>query len=106
MSEKNLFQKIIDKEEPAEFLYEDDNYIIINNKFPKTPIHYLIIPKKAIHSIPKVTKEDKEILGGLLLLAKKFAEREGIKDYKLVFNCGKHMHTPHLHLHFLAGDID
>ena len=103
---KNLFQKIIDKEEPAEFLYEDDEYIIINNKFPKTPIHYLIIPKRAIHSISEATEDDRDILGGLLLLAKKFAERKNIKDYKLVFNTGKHLHTPHLHLHFLAGNIE
>ena len=103
---KTLFQKIIDKEEPAKFLYEDDNYIVIDNKYPKTPIHYLIIPKKPILSISESVNEDKEILGGLLLLASRFAKKQKIKDYKIVFNCGKHLHIPHLHLHFLAGDID
>ena len=103
---KTLFQKIIDREEPAKILYEDKNYIIINNKYPKTPIHYLIIPKKPIHSIPKTTKADEKILGGLLLLANTFAKKQKIKDYKLVFNCGRHLHVPHLHIHFLAGNID
>ena len=65
---KTLFQKIIDKETPAKFLYEDDNYIIIDNKYPKAPIHYLIIPKKLILSISESVNEDQEILGGLLLL--------------------------------------
>ena len=103
---KTLFQKIIDREEPAKFLYEDNNYLIIQNKYPKTPIHYLIIPKKPIPSIPETKADDKIILGGLLLLANTFAQKQGIVDYKLVFNCGKHLHIPHLHLHFLAGDID
>ena len=103
---KNIFQKIIDKEEPAKFLYEDDDYIIIDNKFPKTPIHYLIIPKKPIISISEIKEEDRDILGGFLILAKKFADQEKIIDYKLVFNTGKHQDIPHLHLHFLAGDMD
>lgn len=103
---KNIFQKIINREEPAKFLYEDKDYVVIDNKFPKTPIHYLIIPKKVIPSIPEASEDDVEILGGLLLLAKRFAEQENIKDYKLVFNTGKHQDIPHLHLHFLAGDIE
>lgn len=103
---KTLFQKIIDREEPATFLYEDSDYIIINNKFPKTPIHYLIITKKPIPSIPEACSEDQEILGGLLLLTSRFAKEQNIKDYKLVFNCGKHAHISHLHVHFLAGDIN
>ena len=103
---KTLFQKIIDKELPAKILYEDNDYIIIDNKYPKTPIHYLIIPKKTITSINEVKHEDKDIIGGLFLLASKFAHEQSIIDYKLVFNCGKHLHIPHLHLHFLAGDID
>jgi len=103
---KSIFKKIIDKEEPAKILYEDDSYIIIDNKYPKAPIHYLIIPKKLILSISETTESDQKILGGLLLLANTFAKEQGIVDYKLVFNCGKHLHIPHLHLHFLAGDID
>ena len=65
-----------------------------------------MIPKKPIPSISKTAKADKEILGGLLLLANTFAKKHKIKDYKLVFNCGKHFHIPHLHLHFLAGNMD
>ncbi len=103
---KNIFQKIIDKEEPATFLYEDKDFIIIDNKYPKTPIHYLIIPKKQIYSIVEANADDTITLGNLLLLASTFARDQKIVDYKLVFNCGKHLHIPYLHLHFLAGDIE
>jgi histidine triad (HIT) family protein len=103
---KTLFQKIIDKEEPAKFLYEDAEYIIIDNKYPKTPVHYLIIPKKPIESLSKMIEKDKEIVGGMFLLASKFAKENNFVDYKLVFNHGKHQNKPHLHLHFLAGDME
>ncbi len=103
---KNIFQKIIDKEELATFLYEDKDFIIIDNKYPKTPIHYLIIPKKQISSITEATTDDINTLGNLLLLASTFAKDQKIIDYKLVFNCGKHQDIPHLHLHFLAGNIE
>lgn len=104
-SMKTLFQKIIDKEEPAKFLHEDEDYIIIDNKYPKAPIHYLIIPKKPIESVSAICEEDKEIVGGLFLLASKFAKENDIIDYKLIFNSGKHQDKLHLHLHFLAGDM-
>jgi histidine triad (HIT) family protein len=101
---KTLFQKIIDREEPGVFLYEDDTCVIIDNKYPKTPIHYLVIPKKPIPSIATLEEADIEIVGKLFLVASRFAKEKGIVDYKLVFNCGKYQDIPHLHLHFIAGE--
>ena len=102
---KNIFQQIINKEAPAKFLYEDSDYIIINNKYPKAPIHYLVIPKKSIQSIKTLEDHDRDIVGGMFTLASKFAKEQNIEDYKLVFNCGIHQDIPHLHLHFLAGKL-
>jgi histidine triad (HIT) family protein len=41
-----LFEKIINKEIPAEIIYEDDVSIVIEDINPQAPIHLLIIPKK------------------------------------------------------------
>ena len=41
-----LFEKIINKEIPAEILYEDDISIVIKDISPQAPTHLLIIPKK------------------------------------------------------------
>lgn len=43
---KTLFQKIIDREIPAEIIYEDDRYIAILDIFPKRPGHTLLITKE------------------------------------------------------------
>ena len=41
-----LFEKIINKEIPAEIIYEDDVSIVIEDINPQAPTHLLIIPKK------------------------------------------------------------
>ena len=45
---KSIFEKIIDREIPAEILHEDDTCIAIKDIEPQAPIHLLIIPKTKI----------------------------------------------------------
>ena len=40
-----IFQKIINREIPAEILFEDDICISIKDITPQAPFHALIIPK-------------------------------------------------------------
>ena len=65
----SIFQKIIDKEIPAEILFEDDKWLVFKDINPIAPIHVLIIPKKPIEKISDSKKEDTELLGYLLLKA-------------------------------------
>ena len=43
-----IFQKIIDKELPADIIYEDDKSLVFKDINPVAPTHLLIIPKKQI----------------------------------------------------------
>ena len=74
---------------------------------PVAPIHLLIIPKKEIRGVSYVENQDKEILGELLITARKVAELLNIKDdgYRIVINDGKHgcQTVNHIHLHFIGG---
>lgn len=103
-----LFCKIYNGQSSAQVVYKDDEFIVFKDIKPDAPVHLLIVPKKHIVSINHLKLEDKELMGELLLLAKKIAEKEGIaeKGYKLVFNVGKGgggQLIDHLHLHLLAG---
>ena len=69
----SIFTKIINKEIPAEILYEDDLCIAINDINPKSEVHILVIPKKPIKNINVVEKEDKNILGHLFIVCKNLA---------------------------------
>jgi len=54
-----IFQKIIDKELPADIVYEDDSCLAFRDINPVAPVHILIIPKKKIEKISDSTKKIK-----------------------------------------------
>ena len=100
-----LFEKIINKEIPAEILYEDDISIVIKDISPQAPTHLLIIPKKVIPKLSDATDEDQDILGHLMLLAGKIADQLGLDEtFRLVVNNGAKAGQSvfHLHLHLLS----
>ena len=101
-----LFEKIINKEIPAEILYEDDISIVIKDISPQAPTHLLIIPKKVIPKLSDATAEDQNILGHLMLIAGKIADDLGLDEtFRLVVNNGAKAGQSvfHLHLHLLSG---
>ena len=105
MSE-TIFQKIIDKELPANIVYEDDSCLAIKDINPVAPIHILVIPKKRIEKISDSNTEDKELLGHLFLVAGNIARDLGIEDaFRLVVNngAGAQQTVFHLHIHLIAG---
>jgi|TARA_B100001105_G_C22017983_1_gene284447 histidine triad (HIT) family protein len=103
----NIFLKIINKEIPADIIYEDDISIAFNDISPQAPVHILIIPKKVINKLSESTEKDENLLGHLLVVAKKITEENNIKDYRLVINNGVEAGQTvfHLHIHILAGRV-
>ena len=105
MSE-TIFQKIIDKELPADIVYEDDTCLAFKDINPVAPIHILVIPKKRIEKISDSNTEDRELLGHLFLVAGNIARDLGIEDaFRLVVNngAGAQQTVFHLHIHLIAG---
>ncbi|MEM7008793.1 MAG: histidine triad nucleotide-binding protein [Thermodesulfobacteriota bacterium] len=102
-----IFKKIIDKEIPADIVYEDDICLAFKDIDPKAPVHVLIIPKKEIPSMAEVTEGDKEILGHMMVKASEVAKSLGISDsgYRLVANTNPEggQEVYHLHIHLLGG---
>jgi histidine triad (HIT) family protein len=104
---KTIFQKIIDREIPAEIIYEDEIVCAFRDINPQAPVHVLIIPKKLITRIGEASTEDVTILGHLLLKAAEVARKLGLHEsgFRLVFNNGRNggEAVPHLHCHILGG---
>ena len=106
MSDKTIFQKIIDREIPANIIYEDQLCIIIEDISPQAPVHYLAIPKKVIKGISDLDDtEDKDILGHIMISIRNQMRKMNIKDYRLVINNGSEAGQTvfHLHVHILAN---
>jgi len=104
---KNVFQKIIDRELPAEIVYETNDVIAFRDIAPQAPVHILVIPKKPIVRIAEAQEQDAALLGTLLLVAQKIASKLGIEKsgYRLVINNGPDAGeaVPHLHVHLLGS---
>ena len=104
--EKTLFEKICDKEIPAEIVYEDDQVMAFRDIAPAAPTHVLVIPRKAIPRVNEAQAEDQSLLGHLLLKAAEVARSLGLSEsgFRLVINNGKDggESVPHLHCHILA----
>ena len=105
MSE-TIFTKIINKEIPADVVYEDDLCLAFRDINPQAPVHILIIPKKNMPRLNDAAEADEGLLGHLMLAAHKVAAREGVADaFRLVLNNGAAAGQEifHMHFHLLAG---
>jgi histidine triad (HIT) family protein len=101
-----IFQKIIDRQIPADIVYEDDRCLAFRDIAPQAPTHVLVIPKRAIPSLAHATAEDEPLLGHLMVVASRLANEFGLKGgYRVVTNIGPDggQSVDHLHLHLLGG---
>lgn len=101
-----IFSKIIDREIPADIVFENDRIIAIKDIHPHAPVHLLIITKKEIPSIQAMEPQDFPLLGEIVKVAQELAVQFGVdKGYRLLTNNG----TPagqsifHLHFHLIGG---
>lgn len=103
---KTIFQKIIAREIPAKFIYEDELCIAIHDVTPQAPLHVLVIPKQLIMRVGNASASDQALLGHLLLTAANVAKQLGVAEsgYRLVINQGRDggESVPHLHVHLLG----
>ena len=101
-----IFSKIINKEIPAEIVYEDDELLAFNDINPQAPFHILIIPRKHIYTINNIENQDKILIGELFFAAKEIAKENKISEsgYRLIFNCNENggQTVFHIHLHMLG----
>ena len=101
-----LFSRIIDRELPADIVYEDELCLGFRDINPQAPTHILVIPKQPIARVADAGGDDESLLGHLLLAAARIARDEGVEDaYRLVVNNGEAAGQTvfHLHIHLLAG---
>ena len=104
MADETIFHKILARQIPAQFVYEDEDVVVFYDIHPKAPTHLLFVPKLFVASVSETTEDNEYLPGMLILKARDFAKEKGIPGYKLTFHVGKEggQEVPYLHLHFLA----
>lgn len=100
-----IFQKILDRQIPADIVAENEHCLAFRDVNPQAPVHVLVIPKVAVRSLADAT--DAGQLGEVLLMAAQVARQLGIEGsgYRVVLNTnGDGGQTVfHLHAHVLGG---
>lgn len=94
-----IFCKIINKEIPANFTYEDDKFVAFLDINPKTEGHTLLIPKE--HHVWMQETPD-QIVGEIFITAKKLMQKliqEKNCEFVRVEIIGKDV--PHFHIHLI-----
>ena len=106
MSEPTIFKRILDKEIPAEIVYEDDLCMAFCDIDPQAPTHVLIIPRKEIPSVDSLADEDAALVGHMWCVIRDLARKMELDGgYRVVINCGPDggQAVDHLHFHLLGG---
>jgi histidine triad (HIT) family protein len=98
-----IFCKIAGGEIPTAFILEDDLAVSFADIEPQAPVHALVVPRRHVASLNEA--RDPALLGHLLDLARRTAEKLGLTQYRLVINTGRDAGQAvfHLHVHLLGG---
>ena len=99
-----LFTKIINREIPADIVYEDDRIVAFRDIEPQAPTHIVIVPRTEITGLATLPDDGDHLR--ILNAAKIIAEQQGLTGgYRLVINQGEDggQSVPHLHAHLLGG---
>jgi histidine triad (HIT) family protein len=103
---KTIFKRIIDREIPADIVYEDEQCLAFRDVSPIAPTHVLVIPKKEIVNLEGLGDDDAGTVAHLWMVIRDVARKLGLKNgYRVVVNCGPDggQTVDHLHFHILGG---
>ena len=104
----SIFTRIIDREIPADIVFESERVIGIRDINPQAALHLLVIPKDPQYrNVGELAAGDPTLLAELVAAAAELAAEHASGQYRLVFNSGPEAGQTvfHVHGHVLAGDL-
>ncbi len=104
----SIFSRIIAREIPAEIVFENDEFIAINDIAPQAPVHVLVIPKtEAFANVTELAAGDPGLLSRMITTAQQVATERTGGQFRLVFNTGEAAGQTvfHVHAHVLGGQL-
>jgi len=102
-----IFCRIVEKNLPADIVYEDDELIVFKDIHPKGKVHVLLVPKEHITTVNDLEDRHTALMGRLWLRVKQLAADWSIVEpgYRLTVNVGRGggQEVDHLHMHLVSG---
>lgn len=98
---KTIFEKIIDREIPANIVYEDNEVLAFMDAFPLSKGHTLVIPKRPIENIYELDDETgAKVMAAVTKVSKALRDAFNPKGLNVVQNNGSYASQSVFHLHF------
>lgn len=86
---------------------ENEDFFAIHDKYPKAPVHVLVIPRRHIRWLNDIGDANDSFCRDMLAFMVEVAERLGVKEegYRVINNVGSGggQIIFHLHWHLIAG---
>ena len=100
-----LFCRIVAGELPADRVYEDERVVAFKDIHPQAPFHCLVVPRQHVATLNDFGPGHAELIGTLLLTAKRIAADQGLPGYRIAMNVNREggQVVFHVHLHVLGG---
>ena len=101
-----IFCDIMAKKVPADIIYENEDFILINDIKPDAKVHMLAIPKKHFDNLFSATSEDLQTIHNMMEYIKHNACKFGLEEgYRLIINNGVFASQTifHCHMQILGG---
>lgn len=100
-----LFCRVVSGEIAATVVRESERTVAFRDISPQAPTHVLVVPREHHPDIASLAAVDADALAELVAEAAAVAAREGLTDYRLVFNTGPQAGQTvfHVHGHVLGG---
>lgn len=100
-----LFCAIVAGDVPGDVVLSTDDVVAFRDVNPVAPTHVLVVPRDHTANAAETAKSDPSVVAALVSAAAEVAARDGLEDYRLVFNTGAGVGQSvfHTHLHVLGG---
>ena len=107
MSDNCVFCKIINGVIKEEFLYEDENLIVVRDIEHRTPTHLLVITKQHFDSYSHLVQAKPELVSQIGVVVERMVDKLNIREisphgYTWGFHCGGKESVSHVHAQLLA----
>ncbi len=102
-----VFCRILRREIPAKFIYQDEEVTAFADLNPQAPTHCLVIPNLHLSTLNEIDDGNQALAGKLIAVAVQIAKDKGLaeKGYRLVANCqaAAGQSVFHVHFHLMGG---
>ncbi len=102
-----IFCRIAQGEMDAKILYSDEEVVAFQDINPQAPVHFLVIPRKHLHSAFQLGEEDQHLLYKIFHVIREISREKGIdqEGVRILTNVapGAGQSVFHLHFHALGG---